>query len=36
MEENFKLVRIYQYSSEAKIFSSKLESKGITVYRRDY
>jgi hypothetical protein len=35
MEENFKLVRSYQYSSEAKIFSSKLESEGITVYLRD-
>jgi hypothetical protein len=35
MEENFKLVKSYQYSSEAKIFSSKLESEGIRVYLRD-
>jgi predicted RNA-binding Zn-ribbon protein involved in translation (DUF1610 family) len=35
MEENFKLVRSYQYSSEAQIFSGKLESEGIEVYLRD-
>jgi predicted RNA-binding Zn-ribbon protein involved in translation (DUF1610 family) len=35
MEENFKLVRSYQYSTEAQIFSGKLESEGIEVYLRD-
>jgi hypothetical protein len=35
MEENFKLIKRYQYSSEAKIFSNKLESEGIKVYLRD-
>ncbi|MBF4517176.1 DUF2007 domain-containing protein [Flavobacterium sp. ANB] len=35
MEENFRLVRSYQYSTEAQIFSSKLESEGIKVYLRD-
>ena len=35
MEENFRLVRSYQYSSEAQIFSGKLESEGIEVYLRD-
>lgn len=35
MEENFKLVRSFQYSSEAQIFSGKLESEGIEVYLRD-
>ncbi|WP_240345219.1 putative signal transducing protein [Flavobacterium sp. CLA17] len=33
--EEFKLVRRYQYSSEAQIFSGKLESEGIEVYLRD-
>lgn len=35
MDENFKLVRSYQYSSEAQIFCGKLESEGIEVYLRD-
>lgn len=35
MEENFKLVRRFQYSSEAQIFSGKLESEGIEIYLRD-
>ncbi|RKR10429.1 putative signal transducing protein [Flavobacterium sp. 90] len=35
MEENFKLVKSFQYSSEAQIFSGKLESEGIEVYLRD-
>ncbi|PIF31884.1 putative signal transducing protein [Flavobacterium sp. 9] len=35
MQENFKLVRSFQYSSEAQIFSGKLESEGIEVYLRD-
>jgi predicted RNA-binding Zn-ribbon protein involved in translation (DUF1610 family) len=35
MEENFKLVRSFQYSSEAQIFSGKLESEGIEIYLRD-
>lgn len=35
MEENFKLVRRFQYSSEAQIFSGKLESEGIKIYLRD-
>ena len=35
MEQNFKLVRSFQYSSEAQIFSGKLESEGIEVYLRD-
>ncbi|PBJ12906.1 hypothetical protein [Flavobacterium sp. ACN6] len=36
MEEEFKLVQSYQYSSEALIFSGKLESEGIEVYIRDH
>ena len=35
MDENFKLVRSFQYSSEAQIFRGKLESEGIEVYLRD-
>jgi len=35
MKEDFKLVRSYQYSSEAQIFCGKLESEGIEVYLRD-
>lgn len=35
MDENFKLVRSYQYSSEAQIFCGKLESEGVEVYLRD-
>ena len=35
MDENFKLVRSFQYSSEAQIFRGKLESEGIEVYMRD-
>ncbi len=35
MEENFKLVRSFQYTSEAQIFSGKLESEGVEVYLRD-
>jgi hypothetical protein len=35
MKEDFKLVRSYQYSSEAQIFCGKLESEGIQVYLRD-
>jgi len=35
MDENFKLVRSYQYSSEAQIFCGKLESEGVEVYVRD-
>lgn len=35
MEESFKLIKSYQYSSEAKIFGSKLESEGIKIYLRD-
>lgn len=35
MNENFKLVRSYQYSSEAQIFCGKLESEGVEVYLRD-
>ncbi|SNS01529.1 DUF2007 domain-containing protein [Flavobacterium sp. ov086] len=35
MEENFKLLRRFQYSSEAQIFSGKLESEGIKIYLRD-
>lgn len=35
MNENFKLVRSFQYSSETQIFSGKLESEGIEVYLRD-
>lgn len=36
MEEDFKLLRSYQYSSEAQIFRAKLESEGIKVYLRDH
>lgn len=35
MKEDFKLVKSYQYSSEAQIFCGKLESEGIEVYLRD-
>jgi DNA-directed RNA polymerase subunit RPC12/RpoP len=35
MTGNFKLVKRFQYSSEAQIFSGKLESEGIEVYLRD-
>ena len=35
MDQNFKLVRSYQYSTEAQIFCGKLESEGIEVYLRD-
>ena len=35
MDENFKLVRSYQYSSEAQIFCGKLESEDVEVYLRD-
>lgn len=35
MEENFKLVRRYQYSYEAQIFCGKLEAAGVDVYLRD-
>lgn len=35
MDENFKLVRSYQYSTEAQIFCGKLESEGVEVYLRD-
>lgn len=36
MEESiFKLIRRYQYSSEAIIFKGKLESEGIEVFMRD-
>jgi regulatory protein YycI of two-component signal transduction system YycFG len=35
MDDNFKLVRSFQYSSEAQIFKGKLESEGIEVYIRD-
>ena len=35
MDQNFKLVRSYQYSSEAQIFCGKLESEGVEVYLRD-
>jgi len=35
MEESFKLVKSYQYSSEAQIFYGKLESEGLEVYLRD-
>ncbi|MFH6997717.1 DUF2007 domain-containing protein [Flavobacterium sp. FlaQc-57] len=35
MDENFKLVRSYQYSAEAQIFCGKLESEGVEVYLRD-
>jgi DNA-directed RNA polymerase subunit RPC12/RpoP len=33
--EDFKLVRSYQYSSEAQIFAGKLKSEGIEVFFRD-
>lgn len=35
MEDIFKLVGVYQYSSEAIIFKGKLESEGIEVYMKD-
>lgn len=35
MEDDFKLVRSYQYSYEAQVFCSKLESEGVDVYLRD-
>ncbi|MDI1318375.1 DUF2007 domain-containing protein [Flavobacterium sp.] len=34
-EEKFKLLRRFQYSSEAIIYQGKLESNGIEVYLRD-
>ncbi|GAA3760190.1 DUF2007 domain-containing protein [Flavobacterium ginsengiterrae] len=35
MDQDFKLIRRYQYSSEALIFQGKLESEGIQVFARD-
>lgn len=35
MAADFKLVKRYQYSSEALIFQGKLESEGIEVFSRD-
>lgn len=35
MDKRFKLVRRYQYSSEALIFQGKLKSEGIQVFLRD-
>lgn len=35
MEEQFKLIGRYQYSSEAIIYKGKLESEGLEVYIRD-
>jgi hypothetical protein len=35
MEETFKLIGRYQYTSEALIYKSKLESEGIEVFIRD-
>ena len=34
-EEKFKLLRRFQYSSEAVIYEGKLESEGIEVFLRD-
>ncbi len=34
-EEKFKLLRRFQYSSEAIIYQGKLESEGIEVFLRD-
>jgi len=34
-EEKFKLLRRFQYSSEAIIYKGKLESEGIEVFLRD-
>ncbi|NBU81942.1 MAG: hypothetical protein EBS55_09880 [Flavobacteriaceae bacterium] len=34
-EEKFKLLRRFQYSSEAVIYKGKLESEGIEVFLRD-
>jgi len=34
-EEKFKLLRRFQYSSEAVIYQGKLESQGIEVFLRD-
>ena len=34
-EEKFKLLRRFQYSSEAVIYQGKLESEGIEVFLRD-
>jgi hypothetical protein len=34
-EEKFKLLRRFQYSSEAVIYQGKLESDGIEVFMRD-
>jgi DNA-directed RNA polymerase subunit RPC12/RpoP len=34
-EEKFKLLRRFQYSSEAIIYQGKLESQGVEVYLRD-
>jgi hypothetical protein len=34
-EEKFKLMRRFQYSSEAVIYQGKLESEGIEVFLRD-
>lgn len=35
MDKSFKLVKRYQYASEALIFQGKLESEGIQVFSRD-
>ena len=35
MEDIFKIIGTYQYSSEAIIYKGKLESEGITVFIRD-
>ncbi|WP_276379567.1 DUF2007 domain-containing protein [Flavobacterium sp. H4147] len=35
MKEDFKLIRTYQYSSEAQVFVGKLKSEGVEVYLRD-
>lgn len=34
-EEKFKLLRRFQYSSEAVIYQGKLESEGVEVFLRD-
>lgn len=34
-EEKFKLLRRFQYSTEAMIYQGKLESQGIEVFMRD-
>lgn len=35
MEHNFSLIKSYQYTTEASIYSGKLESEGIEVFLRD-